>query len=80
MTIFNSSKYQSVFQSLGAGSSITSIRKNESEAIEVPLPLMAIQKKIAGLSKLHQEERRLSGELIETKNRLFQAVISDILK
>lgn len=78
VTIFNSFKYQSVFQSLGAGSSTPSIRKNESEAIEVPLPLMAIQRKIAGLSKLHQEERRLSGELIETKNRVFQAVINYI--
>lgn len=79
-TIFNSNKYQSFFQSLGAGSSIPSIRKNELEAVEVPLPTMATQKKIAKLNELHQEELRLTGKLIEEKNKLFQAVINDILK
>ena len=46
VTIFNSIKYQSFFQALGAGSSIPSIRKNELEAVEIPLPSMEIQKKI----------------------------------
>ena len=80
VTIFNSSKYQSFFQSLGAGSSIPSIRKNELEAVEVPLPPIAIQRGIAKLNELHQEELRLTGRLIDEKNKLFQAVINDILK
>lgn len=79
-TIFNSSKYQSFFSSLGAGSSIPSIRKTELEAVEVPLPPIEIQRKIAKLNELHHEEIRLTGKLIEQKKTLFQAVINDILK
>lgn len=79
-TIFNSTKYQSFFSSLGAGSSIPSIRKTELEAVEVPLPPIEIQKKIAKLNELHYEEIRLAGKLIDEKNKLFQAVINDILK
>lgn len=80
VTIFNSTKYQSFFQSLGAGSSIPSIRKNELEAVEIPLPSLEVQKKIAKLSDLHQEELALIGRLIYKKNKLFQAVINNILK
>ncbi len=79
-TIFNSSKYQSFFSSLGAGSSIPSIRKTELEAVEVPLPPLETQRKIAKLNELHYAEIRLIGELIDEKNKLFQAVINDILK
>src|SRR5690606_667205 len=74
VTIFNSTKYQSFFQSLGAGSSIPSIRKNELEAVEIPLPSLEIQKKIATLNTLHQAELGLLGRLIDGKNKLFQAV------
>jgi restriction endonuclease S subunit len=80
VSIFNSSKYQSFFQALGAGSSIPSIRKNELEAVEIPLPPLEIQKKIADLSMLHQKQLLLTEKLIEAKNKLFQAVINDILK
>lgn len=80
VAIFNSSKYQSFFQVLGAGSSIPSIRKNELEAVEIPLPPLEIQKKIADLSMLHQKQLLLTEKLIEEKNKLFQAVINDILK
>lgn len=80
VTIFNSTKYQSFFQSLGAGSSIPSIRKNELEAVEIPLPSLEVQKKIAKLSDLHRAELALTGRLIDEKNKLFQAVINDILK
>lgn len=80
VTIFNSTKYQSFFQALGAGSSIPSIRKNELEAVEIPLPSLEIQKKIAMLNTLHQSELGLLGKLIDEKNKLFQAVINNILK
>lgn len=80
VTIFNSAKYQAFFQSLGAGSSIPSIRKKELEAVEIPLPPLTTQKKIARFNELHQEELKLTRKLIEEKNKLFQAVINDILK
>lgn len=80
VTVFNSAKYQSFFRSLGAGSSIPSIRKNELEAVEIPLPSLEVQQKIARLSGLHQTELALTGKLIDEKNKLFQAVINNILK
>lgn len=80
VTIFNSTKYQSFFQALGAGSSIPSIRKNELEAVEIPLPSLEIQKKIAMLNTLHQSELGLLGRLSDEKNKLFQAVINNVLK
>ena len=80
VTVFNSIKYQSFFRSLGAGSSIPSIRKNELEATEIPLPSLRVQRKIADISTLHQTELALMGKLINEKNKLFQAVINNILK
>lgn len=80
VAIFNSSRYQSFFQSLGAGSSIPSIRKNELEAVEIPLPSLDIQKRIARLSELHHKDIAITEKIREEKNRLFQAVINDILK
>ena len=80
VTIFNSVKYQSYFQSLGSGSSIPSIRKNELESIEVPLPALDVQRKIAALSELHIKNLAVTEKIIENKNKLFQAVIHDILK
>ena len=70
-TIFNSSKYQT-FSSLGAGSSIPSIRKSGLEAVEVPLPHIEIQRKIAKLNELHYEEVSLHRQIDRTKNKLFQ--------
>ena len=80
VTIFNSSKYQSFFQALGAGSSIPSIRKNELEMVEIPLPSLEIQKKIAKVSALHQEELILTERLIEEKNKLFQGFVNEIIR
>ena len=41
---------------------------------------LEVQKKIAKLSDLHRAELALTGRLIDEKNKLFQAVINDILK
>ncbi|MBN2890497.1 MAG: restriction endonuclease subunit S [Bacteroidales bacterium] len=77
-TLFNTSKYQTYFQQLGAGSSITSIRKSELEAIKIDLPELALQNKIVELKKLHQRDIQLSKELIEQKEKKFQTIFNDL--
>lgn len=79
VTLFNSEKYQLYFQTLGAGSSIPSIRKNELEAVEIPLPSMEVQKKIARLDQLHKRELIITAKIKEKKIQLFQAIINEIL-
>jgi restriction endonuclease S subunit len=79
-TLFNSSKYQSQFQSMGAGSSIPSIRKGELESIVLEIPKIEIQNKVADFSTLHSEEIKLSNQIIEHKKALFQGIINKIIK
>ena len=79
-TLFNSQKYQSQFQSMGAGSSIPSIRKGELESIIIAIPKLEIQNNIATISALHSEEIKLSNQIIEHKKALFQGIINKIVK
>jgi restriction endonuclease S subunit len=79
-TLFNSQKYQSQFQSMGAGSSIPSIRKGELESIIIAIPNLEIQNNIAIISALHSEEIKLSNQIIENKKALFQGIINKIVK
>ncbi|MFA7449142.1 MAG: restriction endonuclease subunit S [Weeksellaceae bacterium] len=78
-TIFNLPKNQIYFQSLGAGSSIPSIRKSELEMFPVPLPEMSVQKKIVELKQLHELEIRLTQEIVDKKRMLFQEVINQLI-
>lgn len=79
-TLFNSNKYQNQFQSMGAGSSIPSIRKGELESIMLEIPKLELQNRIAELSSLHSEEIKLSNQIIEHKKTLFQGIINKIVK
>lgn len=79
-TLFNSQKYQSQFQSMGAGSSIPSIRKSELESIFILIPELETQNKISSISALHSEEIKLSNQIIESKKALFQEIINRIIK
>ena len=79
-TLFNSQKYQSLFQSMGAGSSIPSIRKAELESVMIDIPKLEIQNNIATISALHAEEIKLTNQIIEHKKALFQGVINKIVK
>jgi len=78
-TLFNTPKYQTYFQLLGAGSSITSIRKSELEAMTINLPDLEVQKKIVEIKKLHQRDLTLSKEIIKKKETRFQSVINKLL-
>ncbi|HWK03804.1 MAG TPA: restriction endonuclease subunit S [Puia sp.] len=78
-TLFNTPKYQGQFQTMGAGSSIPSIRKNELEDLIIPLPSLAVQESVVEISKLHKEELALTGQIIAEKNKLFQAVLKNVI-
>lgn len=78
-TVLNSEKYQSFFQTLGMGSSIPSIRKNELEAVEVPLPSLKDQSRIVDISRMHYQSVVLANQILTKKNKLYQTVINQII-
>src|SRR5690606_13860018 len=61
-TFFNMHQTQTYFQTLGAGSSIPSIRKSELEALTVELPPMELQKKAIGIKQLHYKDIEISSK------------------
>lgn len=78
-TIFNTTQSQAHFQTLGAGSSIPSIRKSELEAFPIKLPSLEVQHKIVQLQLLHAKEIELSKTIIQEKQRVFQAIINNLI-
>lgn len=78
-TFFNMPRTQEYFQTLGAGSSIPSIRKSELEAFTIDLPSLDIQQKAVTINQLHQKNMELSRQIIAEKQKVFQAVIFDLI-
>lgn len=78
-TLFNLPQTQAYFQSLGAGSSIPSIRKSELEAFTLKLPGLEVQKEAIRIKQLHYFDMDLSKRIISEKQRLFQAVIRKLI-
>ena len=78
-TLFNMPNTQAHFQTLGAGSSIPSIRKSELEAFKIQLPSLGKQRMVVGLKELHDKELRLHYSIIEEKERIFKAVMNTII-
>jgi restriction endonuclease S subunit len=78
-TLFNTPKYQLMFHTMGAGSSIPSIRKSELEAINIELPSLEVQKQIVEINQLHVEDIDVSNKIIAEKKVLFQAVINKLI-
>jgi restriction endonuclease S subunit len=78
-TILNLPKTQTYFHTLGAGSSIPSIRKSELEALPLKLPAMAIQHKLKQVNQLHERDIDLSQKIIAEKQKIYQTVINNII-
>src|SRR5690554_543328 len=78
--LFNSSAYQAQLQSLGAGSSILSIRKQELEDLNIEFPSIEKQRELIRLSSLHQEEMQIYNKIIHDKQLLVQQIINDLIK
>jgi len=77
--VFNTPQTQSYFQTLGAGSSIPSIRKSELEAFPLHLPPLAIQDKIVGIKRIQDKDLELSNKIIAAKEKRFRAVIQKLI-
>lgn len=77
--IFNAPQTQAHLQTLGAGSSIPSIRKSELEAFPIPIPAIDVQKKIVEINRLHKQDLELSGRIIIEKKKMFNAVMQNLI-
>jgi restriction endonuclease S subunit len=76
----NAPQSKAVFQQIGAGTNIFSIRKSELGAFQIPIPSLQQQKKIAELAQLHQQEVDLAQQLIMQKKNLYTAIISKLIQ
>ncbi|MFN6944437.1 MAG: restriction endonuclease subunit S [Cytophagaceae bacterium] len=78
-TLFNSTQTQAYFQTLGAGSSIPSIRKSELEALPINLPSLEVQYKIVKIKELHDIDIALTNKIIEEKNKRFNSIVNALI-
>jgi len=78
--VLNAPQSKAVFQQLGGGTNIFSIRKSELGAFRIPVLPMEQQKMIAALFKLHQQEIALNQQMITQKKNLYTAIISKLIK
>lgn len=78
-TLFNMPQTQAYFQTLGAGSSIPSIRKSELEAFMVKLPSLELQQKAIEIKQLHYKDMEISNNIISEKQKVYQAVIKKLI-
>jgi hypothetical protein len=78
--LFNLQQTQQYFQTLGAGSSIPSIRKSELEAFPVMLPPVATQQKLVDLHAMHELDMRVSRQLISQKQNLFESLAHKMIR
>ncbi|KGO80777.1 hypothetical protein Q763_09580 [Flavobacterium beibuense F44-8] len=78
-TLFNMPQTQAYFQTLGAGSSIPSIRKSELEAFAVKLPPLELQQKAIAIKSLHYRDMEISKQIILEKQKVYQGIIGKII-
>lgn len=78
--ILNAPQTKAVFQVIGGGTNIFSIRKSELGALQIPLPPLEQQKKIAAVAQLHRNEIELTRKLITKKQELYTSIISKLIK
>ncbi len=77
--ILNAPQTKSVFQQIGAGTSIFSIRKSELGAFQISLLPLEIQKKIVRLERFHTNEMELYRDIIKQKESLYKTVLSKLI-
>lgn len=78
--ILNAPQSKAVFNQIGGGTNIFSIRKSELGAFQLPLLPMQQQKRIAALTTLHRQEIELAQVIITQKQNLYSAIISKLIK
>lgn len=77
--VLNAPQTKAVFQQLGSGTNIFSIRKSELGAFQIPVPEMEKQKKIAVLAEMVQKEISLTNDLLKQRQSLYSGIISTLL-
>lgn len=77
--LFNSDSYQKLFQQLGAGSSIPSIRKSELEAVKIFVPSIEIQEKAININNLSLMELQLTSRIISEKQKYYNSIINKLI-
>lgn len=78
-TYLNMPRSKALFQTLGAGTNIPSIRKGELANLRIPLPPLDVQQKIAELTYLHQQELALIKDLVARKADLYQSALNQLI-
>lgn len=72
----NQSSSQSFLHSRATGTAVVMIGKSVLDALEVPIPDHAEQKKIVALAVLSDKERRLMSDLAEQRKRLIAGLLA----
>lgn len=80
VAVLNAPQSKAVFQQIGSGTNILSIRKSELGAFEIPLPPLERQRKIAELAHLYQRRIALTRELLDQQELLYQGQLAQLLK
>jgi restriction endonuclease S subunit len=78
--VLNAPQSKSVFQQIGSGTNILSIRKSELGAFEIPIPGLDRQQKIAELTHLHQRSLDLNKSLQNQQELLYQGFMAKLTK
>lgn len=78
--LLNHSKTQQFFNSIGAGTSIPSIRRNELADLKIDLPPLNMQQKIVDIYKTHQEELQVLAQLKEKNKIRLNQIINELTK
>ncbi|WP_314243084.1 restriction endonuclease subunit S [Empedobacter tilapiae] len=78
--ILNHSKSHKYFNSIGAGSSIPSIRKNELADYEIVLPPIEMQSKIVNIYNLYKYDIQLIEKIKQNNLIRFNQMINEITK
>lgn len=78
--ILNAPQIKTNLRQIGAGTKIFSIRKSELAAVQIPLPPIRQQQRIATLAELHQREIELTQQMITQKQQLYTSIISKLIK
>jgi len=78
-TLFNSTAYHQIFQQLGAGSSIPSMRKSELEALKIYIPSLELQKKTVTINELHLQELQLTTQIMDEKQKYYNSIINQLI-
>jgi len=77
--LFNTPRMQAHFRTIGAGSSMPSIRKSELGATRLEVPALELQQQIIRLHQQHQKEMALTKQIINEKEKRYHALISQMI-